>query len=52
MHDKSGSCALIVLFVGEDIYIANVGDCRAVLSEHNGTKITNLSVDHKPFDEK
>jgi len=43
---------LIVLFVGNDIYIANVGDCRAVLSEFNGNKVTNLSTDHKPNDER
>lgn len=52
MKDTSGSCALIVLFVGNDIYIANVGDCRAVLSEFNGNKVTNLSTDHKPNDER
>jgi len=30
--NKSGSCALIVFVVNEDIYIINVGDSRALTS--------------------
>jgi serine/threonine protein phosphatase PrpC len=43
--DKSGSCALVVLIVGDMCYIANVGDSRAILCR-NG-KAINLSHDHK-----
>ena len=35
--DKSGSCALVVLIVGDMVYIANVGDSRAVLSAGGGS---------------
>ena len=30
-NDISGSCALVILIVGEMCYVANVGDSRAVL---------------------
>ncbi len=30
------------------MYIANLGDSRAILSSNNGNKITALSTDHKP----
>lgn len=32
----------------ETVYVANLGDSRAVLSEDRGRKITGLTVDHKP----
>jgi len=32
LADYSGSCAVIVLIVDDTCYIANIGDCRAVLS--------------------
>jgi len=41
--DKSGSCALVVLIVGDQCFIANVGDSRAVLSAGGGlSSFTNL----------
>ena len=45
---RSGSCAIVVLIVGEDCYVANVGDSRAFMSIDHGKKIVPLSVDHKP----
>lgn len=41
--DKSGSCAIIVLTVETECYIANVGDSRAILSCENGQKVFELS---------
>ena len=48
---RSGSCAIVVLIVGEVAYVANVGDSRAFMSTDSGTKIVPLSVDHKPENE-
>lgn len=49
--DKSGSCAIVVLIVGDICYVANVGDSRAVMSSGRGEKAVALSVDHKPSDD-
>jgi serine/threonine protein phosphatase PrpC len=46
--DKSGSCAICVLVVGEHCFVANVGDSRAVLSGEGGRRVFPLSIDHKP----
>lgn len=46
--DRSGSCAIIVLIVGDMCYCANVGDSRAIMSVDGGEKILLLSKDHKP----
>lgn len=35
-HDKSGSCAIIVLIVENTCYVANVGDSRAIMSAEEG----------------
>ena len=44
--DKSGSCALIAIFMEDKCYIGNLGDSRAVLSKK---KIDHfLTNDHKP----
>jgi len=49
--DKSGSCAVVALIVGDICFIANVGDSRAVLSADSGTKVYSLTKDHKPNEE-
>ena len=50
--DASGSCAIVVIIIENRVYIANVGDSRAILSAKNGTKFYPLSRDHRPGDEK
>lgn len=47
--DKSGCCVCMALFIGDTVYIANVGDCRAVLFSKKRV-VHQLSRDHKPDD--
>lgn len=49
--DKSGSCAVVILVVGDICYVANVGDSRAVISSNTGKKVLPITRDHKPDDE-
>ena len=49
--DRSGSCAIVVLIVGDMCYVGNVGDSRAIMSLDGGEKIIRLSKDHKPEDD-
>ena len=46
--DKSGSCAIVAIIFDNKIYIANIGDSRAIMSVNGGTKVKQLTVDHKP----
>ena len=46
--ERAGSCAIIVLIVGEIAYIANVGDSRAVMYLNVGKSFVQISTDHKP----
>ena len=49
--DKSGSCAVIILIVGKQCFVGNLGDSRAVVSINEGNEYMVLSKDHKPSDE-
>ena len=44
----SGSCAVVALIVNDVLYVANVGDCRAVVSINGEAKA--LTRDHKATD--
>ena len=46
--ERSGSCAIIMMIVGDVAYVGNVGDSRAIMSVDGGEKILLLSKDHKP----
>jgi protein phosphatase 1L len=44
-----GSVAVVALMIGEQLYVANCGDARAVLGRASGS-VARLSKDHKPHD--
>ena len=46
--NNNGSCALILLLVDNNIYIANLGDSRCLISLKNGTIQKSVTRDHKP----
>lgn len=50
-HDRSGSCAIIILMVNSECFVANVGDSRAIMSADAGKKLFLLSRDHRPNEE-
>ena len=50
--NRAGSCAIIALLIDDLVYVANVGDSRAVMSSDEGAKITPLSRDHRPTDDE
>ncbi|KAJ5068512.1 s-cell enriched with leucine-rich repeat-containing protein slra-related [Anaeramoeba ignava] len=45
--DRSGTTALVSLFIDNDCYVANLGDSCAILSRKG--KAIRISLDHKPF---
>ena len=47
-NDKSGSCALVSLIIDNNLYIANCGDSRAVISLNSGKEIQLLNNIHRP----
>lgn len=46
--DRSGSCAICVLFVDDTVYSINVGDSRSMMSKEQGAECIDLSDDHRP----
>lgn len=50
VKDRSGSCAIILLVTEGTVYVANVGDSRAIISSNYGTVAESISRDHKPSD--
>lgn len=46
--EKSGSCGIVVLIIDDRVYIGNVGDSRAIVSEFGGKVTSDLTRDHKP----
>lgn len=49
--DNSGSCAICALVLQNHIFLANVGDSRAIISYGNGKITAQVSIDHKPDEE-
>ena len=47
----SGTTAITACFFGSEMYIANIGDSRAVIAERKGKRIVGfpLSLDHTPY---
>lgn len=48
--DRSGSCANVMLVVDDEVYVANVGDSRSILSIRKGKQAFSMSKDHRPHD--
>jgi hypothetical protein len=47
----SGTTAITVFFKGDQIFVANIGDSRAILGERHGARVNaySLSVDQTPY---
>lgn len=45
---KGGCTAIVALFLQQKLYVANAGDCRAILITENLEKITPMSMDFTP----
>ena len=50
--DKSGSCAVSALVMGELCYITYLGDSRGLYSYDSGNQLFQITRDHKPNDIK
>jgi len=47
-EEPSGSCAVVAVLVDSCLYVAHVGDCRAVLCSGDKWEAIRLTEDHKP----
>ena len=45
---KGGCTAIVALFIQNKLYVANAGDCRAVIVHHRASKIMPMSNDFTP----
>lgn len=50
MLDKSGSCALSALIIGEWCFVSYLGDSRGIYSFDSGKQLFQITRDHKPND--
>ena len=50
LSDKSGSCSISALIMDDYCFITNLGDSRALYSYDSGTKLYQITRDHKPND--
>lgn len=50
--EKSGSCAVVIVIIGNKCYVANLGDSRAILSVNQGKECIPMTRDHKPNSEE
>ena len=41
---------MVVIFIDDICYVANLGDSRALLSENLSQQLSYITVDHKPED--
>ena len=48
--EMSGSCATVVMIIGDKCFVANTGDSRAFICLNQGKNITTISTEHKPGD--
>ncbi|OMJ84249.1 hypothetical protein SteCoe_14670 [Stentor coeruleus] len=48
--DFSGSCAIVIMLVGDKCFVANTGNSRAFISLMGGKVLSWISSEHKPGD--
>lgn len=51
VRDKSGSCGIVCLLTEREIFVANIGDSRAIISGNRQRELRALTNDHKPSED-